>query len=552
MTTLGTTPPGSQPGPTWAGFEHDSQSSAEDPGPEFDRAGSGDQTGVRSAARGSALNLVGALTAAVLSFFTVGVITNRYGESGAGLFFSATAVFTLAANGARLGGESGLTFFVSRLRADNGHGALKPLMVTALGATLTASVGLAVAGVVFARPLAEILTTDPVNVDSMTIMLQVLALAIPTFALSQALFGASRGFGTMRPSVLSGQIVRPMAQLIFVAAAVAISTEIWPVAVAWAAASFVAMIPAALWLHRRLRRVTRPPLAFRALDYWRFTTPRAMTDLVSSALERLDILLVAYFLTETDAGLYGASNRLIVAGQLLMYATSQSMAPHLSASFFQGRYDDAKALLNTVTGWNVTLLWPMFLGLAFGADTVLRAFGDGFAEGAPVVRILAFSLMIIVGLGVGDTLLLMTGDSVASLLNHAAALTVMVTTSAILLPRVGLIGAAWAWALSRIMIRGLAVIRVWQTSRVHSFGRPVMMAGLISLLAYVPTGLAAHRLVANEVAAIAVHAVSGLAVQLALAYQFRRDLEFDQLLTVIGRGSKPSTAVQSRGAGGTP
>lgn len=494
-----------------------------------------DRSEVRSAARGSVLNLVGAVTAATVSFITVGLITNNYGRAGAGLFFSATAAFTLAANGARLGAESGLTFFVSRLRADDGHGALRPLVITALGATAAAGSLLAVAGVVFAPRLARALTTESTNVETMTVMIRILAVAVPAFALGQALFGATRGFGTMRPSVLSGQVIRPLAQLAFVIIAIILTTGVWPLAAAWAAASVTATVPAAIWLRRRLANITKPRRPFPAFDYWRFTAPRALTDLLSAALERVDILLVAYFLSEGDAGLYGASNRLIVAGQLMMYATSQSMAPHLSAGFLQGRYDDAKSLLNTLTGWNVTLLWPVFLGLAFGADTVLQAFGDGFVDGTPVVRVLALSLLVIIGLGVGDTLLLMTGDSMASLLNHIVALTVMVVTSAVLLPTVGLIGAAWAWALSRVLIRGLAVIRVWQTGRVHVFGRPVVMAALIALMAHVPTGAAAHHLIDNGVAAIAVHALSGLAIHLVLAARFRNDLQFDQLLLVLAR-----------------
>lgn len=498
---------------------------------------SSDRNGVRSAARGSALNLAGATTAAVVSFLTVGLITNGYGRVGAGLLFSATAVFTLAANGARLGAESGLTYFVSRLRADGDQGALKPLMVIALGATAAVGTLLGLAGLIVAPRLARGLVTEPKNLETMTMMIRILAVAVPTFAIGQALSGATRGFGTMRPSVLSGQVVRPLIQLVLVIVAVSVTAEVWPLAAVWAVASVAGAVPAAVWLRRRLALVTKAPSPFSALQYWRFTAPRALTDLVSSALERVDILLVAFLLSETEAGLYGASNRLIVAGQLLMYATAQAMAPHLSASFLQGRHDDAKALLTTVTGWNVSLLWPVFLGMTFGAETVLQAFGEGFTDGAPVVRVLALSLLIIIGLGAGDTLLLMTGDSMASLLNHAAALVVMVMTSIILLPRVGLIGAAWAWALSRVLIRGLAAIRVWQTCRVHVFGRPVVVAGLITLVAYVPTGVIVHHLVDNGVMALAAHIVIGLVVQSTLAARFRHDLEFDQLLFALARRS---------------
>ena len=496
-----------------------------------------DDGSVRSAARGSALNMGGAVIAAVVSFVTVGVITNNYGRAGAGLFFSATAVFTLAANGARLGGESGLTFFVSRFRASGEHGALRPLIGNALGGTALASAGLAALGFVAAPTLSELLTSDSTNASDMAGMIRILAIAVPSFALSQVLFGASRGFGTMRPAVLSGQIVRPIAQLLFVLVAVLVSTTIEPLAVAWASASVVAAIPIALWLRKRVRRGRHLRTSFDAAGYWRFAAPRAATDLVSSSLERLDILLVAYFLSEADAGLYGASNRLILAGQLMMYATSQSMAPHLSASFLRGRHDDVRKLLNTITGWNILLLWPMLISLAFGAETVLGLFGDGFGDGARVVQVLALSLAVIIALGVGDTLLLMTGDSVASLVNHLVALAVLIGASALLLPRVGLIGAAWAWALSRLLIRGLAVARVWQTTGVHIFGRSVVVAVASATIGFVPTGFVVYQFVDNRVLALLVHIAVGGVIHLALAFGFRDDLESGQLLRVLSRRS---------------
>ncbi|MCP3989892.1 MAG: oligosaccharide flippase family protein [Actinomycetia bacterium] len=495
----------------------------------------GASSGLRSATRGSVLNIVGALTTAVVGFVTVGVITNNYGQVGAGLFLSATALFTLASNGARLGGESSLTFFVSRLRANGQHGALKPLMRIALGSTLMAAGTATGIGLVMAPELSRLLTSDPGNVSTMTTTIRIFALAVPSFAVSQVLFGATRAFGTMRPSVWSGQIIRPVAQFLLVVVAVAVSAEIWPLAAAWATASLIATISVALWLRWRLRRDDWPPSPFRAAEYWRFAAPRSVTDLVASVLERLDILLVAYFLSESDAGIYGASSRLIVVSQLLMYATAQSMAPHISVAFMQGRHQQAKELLSTITAWNVALLWPLLIGLAFGAETVLGLFGEGFADGAAIVQVLALSLLVIIGLGVGDTMLLMAGDSVASLASHVIALTVMLVTSALLLPQVGLIGAAWAWALSRLTIRSLAAARVWYTSRIHVFGRPVILAAVVSTVSFVPTGFAVHHLIDSGWLAILAHLVAGGIIHIALSACFRRELQFAQLYGILSR-----------------
>lgn len=503
------------------------------------------QTGneqVRQAARGSALNMAGAVIAAVVSFVTVGVVTNHYGQVGAGLFFTATAVFTLAANGARLGSESSLTYFVARLRSSDDTDQIAGLVRHAAGSAMAVATVLAVAGVVLAPRLGRLLTSGQANAEAMAVMIRILAIGIPAFGVSQALSGATRGFGTMRPSVLAGQVVRPVSQLLLVLlAAFAVSAGLIGVAVAWTTAAYIALVPVLAWIVLRLGRRSRLLDSVQRLEYWRFTAPRAVADMVSSALERLDVLMVAYFLTEADAGLYGASARLILVGQMMMFATAQSMAPHLSANFMAGRIDEVKQVLHTVSGWNVTLLWPGLIGLAFGSGTILRLFGEEFSAGAPIVVLLCVALIIIIGLGVGDVMLLMTGDSMASLVNHVAALIVMVTTAAILLPRVGVIGAAVAWALSRIVIRGLAVFRVWQTNRVHGFGRPVLVAAVIAVVAYVPIGFVVHALVDNGFAAIAVHAVGGLTAQAALVYRFGHDLDLDQLQGIVRpRRQRPS------------
>ena len=519
--------------------------------PDNQQAHDADAPGqVDKAARGTALNLAGSVIAAVISFITVGVITNVYGKPGAGVFFAATAAFTLAANAARLGAESSLTYFVSRLRADEGHRLLPAVIRTALGATAGVAGLLGIAGLLGAPLLSDLVTTDPQYASTATTMIRVLALAVPTFALSQAMFGASRGFGTMRPAVLAGQIVRPVTQLVFVVLAIIISDEIWPLAAAWAASSVLTMATVGTWLHRRLGSVRRRyitdaeevetadgdpgEVGFSPRAYWRFSAPRALADLLSSMLERLDVLLVAILVSEAGAGMYGASNRLILAGQMMMVATAQSMAPMLAANFLKGQLDEAQRVLRTISGWNVTLLWPIFLCLAFGAETALSVFGSEFTEAAPLVVVLSVAFLIITGLGVGDTMLMMTGDSVASLINHAIALAVMLGTAIVLLPGYGIIGAAWAWAASRVLLRLLAVGRVRHTKGIHAMGRPVFVAAAVATVAYVPTGVVIHDLL-NGWFAVAAHVTVGGMVHLLALTRTRQVLELDQLLGVVAK-----------------
>lgn len=498
--------------------------------------GSAGTGSVGQAARGTALNLIGALTTAVLSFVTVSLVTNSYGRDGAGLFFTATAAFTLAAQSARLGSETGLTYFVSRLRATERQGQARSLIAAALGTTAAAAGVLALFGLVGASTVAGWIGADDLGSRSeMVRMIRVLAPAVPAYALSQCIFGATRGFGTMRPSVVYGQILRPVAQLVFVLLAIVTSAQIWPLGLAWSAAAVVTLVPSAFWLWRRLTRIVMPPEPFGLARYWRFAGPRAAADLVSSLLERLDVILVAMLVGQAAAGLYGASNRLILAGQMLMMATSQSMAPHLSAAFARDDNDEARNVLQTVSAWNVVLLWPIFICLAFGAETTLRLFGAEFAEAAPVVVVLSLGLLVVVALGMGDTLLLMTGDSLVSLINHLVALGVMVGVSVLTLPTIGLVGAGWAWVGSRIALRALSAIRVWQTKRVQAIGPAGLTAMAVAVAAYVPLGSILYRTQGQGWTTLAAHVIAGSLLYLGLVVGLRERLKVDELLAVVAR-----------------
>ncbi len=516
-----------------------------------------------AAARGTVLNLSGSIFGALVGFVTVATVTNGWGRSSAGVFFATTALFTLAANGTRLGAEAGLTYYIARLRADGLHrrvpaAAGRALLATGSAATLVGGLGL-----VSAPWLAHLVTNDSAFAGQAEDMLRVLALAVPCFALTQAMLGASRGFSVMRPAVLVGNVVRPITQLVAVLVVLITTDSLVALAAAWAASALITTIPIGWWLRRRLVRVGQvqadpsqpgyqpaPNPGQTSPDehrptYRQFAAGRAGADLVSAALERLDVLLVAALLGEASAGLYGATGRLILAGQLIMIAAAQSTAPLLTASFAQDRNDEAQRLLRVVTAWNVTLLWPVFIALGFGAEPALSIFGPDFTEARSLLVVLAVAMAAVVAIGGGDTVLTATGDSFRSLVNHVVALAIMVGASLVLIPEMGLVGAGVAWASSRLTLRILATVRVWRLRGVHPIGRPVLLATTAAAAAYGPAGLLGRWALGDGWAGLFLTVGLGGLVHLVLLSKLRRSLDLDRLLAIVaqraGRRQKRST-----------
>lgn len=486
------------------------------------------------AARGTALNLIGAAVTTVTGFASVIVVTQRYGAEVAGVLFAGVGLWTLLGNAAKIGTESSLTWYVARTRAGGDRGSIVRVVRSALVVVAVCSTLVGLLSAMAAPWLAGVLADTDANRDALVPLIVGLSLTLPGWSVAQAAFGASRGFATMRPAVFWGQVVRPTVQTVLMVITMLFTAAPWALGLSWGLSSIAVLVPSLLWLARRVADLPVDGPDDRAA-FWSYTRPRAMSDIIHSALERLDLLLVSALAGAAAAGSYLAGNRLILAGSMVLLALAQAVAPLVAARLVTGEVDAAGRLVQTLTAWNILVLWPGLVLLATSAGTIIEVFGDGFAGSASIVVVLALGLAVVSGLGPGDTVLLMTGDSRGSLLNHLAALVTMVVVSFALIPFFGAIGAAWAWSLSRIVLRGSAVWRIERVTGMRCWGPPVTIAALVVILAYVPASLVAGAMVHSGFGALLVSAVGGTALFVMLVFMLRDVLAIDELLALVRR-----------------
>lgn len=486
---------------------------------------------VGQAARGTALNLAGAAVTTVTGFASVLIVTRRYGAEVAGILFAGVGLWTLLGNAAKVGTESSLTWYVARTRSTGDRGAMVPVIRSALVVAAAVSTVVGVVAALLAPALARLLVDTSDERDALVPLIVALGLTLPGWSVAQAAFGASRGFATMRPAVLWGQVVRPSVQTVLMVLTMAVTAAPWALGLSWGVSSLLVVAPALLWVQRRLAGVPPSATDDRPL-FWSYARPRALSDIIHSALERLDLLLVSALAGAAAAGSYLAGNRLILAGTMVLMALAQAVAPLVAARLARGEVREAETLVQTLTAWSVLVLWPALALLAIGAGTIVGVFGEDFGGSGSLVVVLALGLAVVAGLGPGDTVLLMTGDSRGSLLNHLAALVTMVVVAVVLIPPFGAIGAAWAWSISRVVLRASAVWRIQRVTGMRCWGPGVSAAALVVTAAYVPVTLVAEA-TAGGVWALAIGAAAGTALLVALAMPFRRLLAIDDLVALV-------------------
>lgn len=425
--------------------------------------------GLTGLARGGLLSLSGSAVSAVAGILLVLVVTRTLPQDTAGTFFALTSVFLIAEGVSRLGTGTGLVWAISRSRA-LGTAALVPgFLRVALTPVSVLGVALGVALFAGADALAGLVGSGPGSGVSDAV--RILAVLLPLSALSDTLVASTRGFGTVLPTVLLDRLGRPLLQLGAVAL-VAATGSVALVVTAWAAPWVLCALAAAWWLRRLHRKggADRSRVALPWAEFWRFTGPRAVTSVVQLALQRLDIVLLTLLAGPAEAAVYTAATRFLVVGQVANQALAAVVEPRLGGLLAVRDRASAASVYRTATGWLVLICWPFYLLVVTYADTVLGWFGSGYGAGAAVVLVLAGAMLLATSVGMVDVVLIMGGRTSWNLANSLVALAVTVVVDLLLIPPLGLLGAAIGWAAAICVNNLLPLVQVWRHMALHPFG----------------------------------------------------------------------------------
>lgn len=405
-----------------------------------------------SLAKGGIAGVTGAGASALAQFLLVVVVTRAFPAELAGTFFTAVALALMCAGVARLDAGNGLIYFIARsqmygYRGISGYiraGLLPPLLVASC------------AGMVLYPWLGA------------------LALVVPVMVAVDILLAATRGFGSMRPTVLYDGILLPVAQLLLVA-----SVALWGdpapwLAVGWALPYVLVLVLAALALRGRVPQT--PYLPGTGRDLWRYTAPRSMAGAIQAVFQRLDIVIVAVLAGPAQAAVYTAATRFKVVGQLANQGLSQAVQPRLVRALAAGDLVRARELYQATTMWLVLVTWPVWLGYAALAPWLLRIFGASYGSAVPIALVLAGTMMIATACGMVDVVLTAAGHTTSSLVNLVVAVGFTVVLDLALVPSHGALGASIGWSGGVIVKNLLPLWQINQRYGLRPFGRHSLAA----------------------------------------------------------------------------
>jgi O-antigen/teichoic acid export membrane protein len=507
-------------------------------GPDDDLDGSGRRDSVAAVARGGGANLFGAGITTIANLLLSVVVARAMSQADAGIFFSITSLILLLSTVGRVGTGGGAIYFLPRLRLLGSPQEVAECLRLSVRPTLVVSSVLGLGLVGLAPLIAEHVLGN--TGSDVVLVLRLCGLALPFAALGDVLQSITRGFGRMRTTVVIERIGRPLAQLVLVLLA-APTHDVLLLVLAWTVpylpATLLSWLPARrLAAANRTRRSDAAPSGFTTREYWKFTGPRALISLTQVGLQRADVLLVVSILGPVPAALYSAATRFLVVGQLGNQAISVALQPRLSAALARRDLDEAGLLYRTTTGWLVLTTWPLYLLVGAFPAGLLSIFGHRYAGATDVVVVLCGAMLVATASGQVDTVLMMAGKSTWNLAKAVLALVVQVGVDLVLIPQIGILGAAIGWAVSILVANLVPLAQLLVATGLHPVGRSSVTAVVLCTVTVLPPAVLA-RLIGGDrlVPALIASVVAGL-LWLGAMGRFRRVLVLDAFVGGRGRG----------------
>lgn len=175
--------------------------------------------------------------------------------------------------------------------------------------------------------------------------------------------------------------------------------------------------------------------------------------LIASAtllMNRIDILMIGIFRNTIDAGIYAVACRTAALITLGFGAFNFIIAPMLANLYARGEIKELQRLLALATRGIVVLAVPIFAFMIVSGRFVLSLFGPEFSEGYHALVILSCGQLVSALAGPVDHLMTLTQPPRKTVKILLTCCVLNIIANAVLIPRLGLQGAAIATTTSTL------------------------------------------------------------------------------------------------------
>ncbi len=410
------------------------------------------------ASRMSLIAFVIRIVSAAIAFISQVFLARWMGSFEYGIFVLVWVTMVFAGHVSCLGFHTSVIRFIPEYREKGMFAELRGVLITSRLFVLIASTLIAVIGGI------GVYLFSP-EIESYYIVPFILGLiCLPMIALSDVLQGLARAHSWAIFALSPTYLIRPVLILVFMGGALLAGYEARAETAIIAAilATYTTTIAQLAGVTARIdRRLPAGPRKTNFRMWFAVSLPIFLVESFFFLLTNADVLMVGFYMEPDDVAVYFATVKTLALVHFVYFAVKAGVAQRY-AQFTHADPEKLAVFARETVSWT---FWPsLFMALVVLAlgKPMLMLFGPGFDAGYSLLFLLVFGVVARAAVGPCESLLTMSGNQNICAFVYALTLAFNVALSVVLIPELGLWGAAIATAASMIFEAAALCFTVWR------------------------------------------------------------------------------------------
>ena len=405
-------------------------------------------------AKESTITFSGMVYGNINRYLYTALLARWVGVEFLGVYSLANAIMIIGEVVAKMGLETGVMRFVSRLESNTHKYQMQEIIQSSLKMTIVFSITITILLSAFAWVLTSIFRGTLLLYYTIIVF----AFTIPFNSITMVAAFATQGYKLLKYKVFTTQFLNPtvllVSMVIFYWFISEESAIILPMSVTGVLGSITMLLILKKVSGVKLMGVLSSPFDGQLLAY---SIPLMLVTILQTFMHWMDIIMLGYFTDASVVGLYHPAARTAGLLQALLISFISIYAPMISQLHGNGDFREMSRLYKLVSRWLLTFSIPVSLIFIFYPAKVMLLFGPDYMESASVLVILTIATFLQTILGAAGPILSMSGYTRLVFWNSLGAFILNLVLNIIFIPKFGIIGAAWSTLISLTAL-GLARI----------------------------------------------------------------------------------------------
>ena len=418
-------------------------------------------------AKGAGILFAGNIVGSGLRYLFLMVAARHMDLVSFGLFSLGFAVFTVTEVFASFGMNRGVLRFVPIYQAEEDWPRLKGTLVDVVRVSTASGCFVGIALIV----LSGFLSREVFHAPELRPMLQVFGLTIPFSALSTVFLSATQGIKIMQYKVYVKDLMEPTLRLVSALIMFYVGYKLWGAFLSVAFSIVSGGFFGYFFYRKTFSFILRNNV--QAIHEIKKLTTFVWPLFLSSGLKLLEswgpVFILGYFMAPEVVGLFGVAQRTSLLAQGILFSFNGVFVSFIADRFNSGKFEELGDLLKTVAGWIFYLSFPIMLLIILFSRDILLLFGSDYAAGAGCLAVLSAAQIINSFGGPLGIMVEMSGRPRIVLMNSLVHFTIQAFLCVLWIPSHGIMGAAFARAVSIAIMRTALFFQVRFLLQMHPF-----------------------------------------------------------------------------------